>query len=783
MAGRRLLRRPGPAGALQPVRRRARGHAMAVAPRRAGLSSGSEHGDGDACGDRDQRDGRSRGAGQRHRLGCFPLRHPLQRQGGGDPLAVHGAAPRPRGLDAGRRAAGALHARPALRRNLAPLVDPRRRARGRLARVDVRGRGERFHSCGARSGRSHAHRGGRRPAHPPARVLSFVGSSALPGHARDRAAGGEPRYHGRAMTTPSAPSRALAADVDPVRFEVIRNALLAITEEMGATLRRAAYSTNIKTRGDFSCAFFDRELRTIAQAFAQPSHLGSLAHIVPRAIRAYGADRLAPGDGILINDPYLGGVHLNDITLITPVFHADTVFGYVANIAHHVDVGGGAPGSIGVSSEIYQEGLVIPPVRFVKGGQIDPDIFAVIRSNFRGTREISGDFRAQTAANRLGASRIEALVGQHGAATLSHYLDELLRYTERRTRAAFAEFPDGRFAADMLMDGDGVTDQPVKLAAVVTIEGGRLSVDLTGCDEQRKSPTNATSSQTYSGVVYVLKCLIDPDIPVNDGFYRLIDIRTRPGSVVCAQHPAAVAAGWEIAMQLCDLLFRALAPALPDRVVAGTKGCVCNIAFGGVNPATGEYFTYYETIAGGYGATLTTDGMDAVQAHFQNTENAPVEETEANYPVRIVRYELIDDSEGPGRHRGGLGVRRDYAFPGHAPSFSILSDKTKFPPWGLFGGGAARPAKYILNPDTAGARELALGRPSAAVIASRDDTLAALLQRRLGTREFRLYANRDVVGVELGGALKNVMAIATGIADGLGLGENARAALITRGLA
>jgi len=502
------------------------------------------------------------------------------------------------------------------------------------------------------------------------------------------------------------PTRTLAADIDPVRFEVIRNALLAITEEMGATLRRAAYSTNIKTRGDFSCAFFDRELRTIAQAFAQPSHLGSLAHIVPRAITTYGAGRLQPGDGILINDPYLGGVHLNDITLITPVFHDGALLGYVANIAHHVDVGGSAPGSIGVSSEIYQEGLVIPPIRFVKGGQIDPDIFALIRSNFRGTREISGDFRAQTAANRLGAQRIGELVAQHGAATLGHYLEELLRYTERRTRAAFAEFPDGTFSAEMRMDGDGVTEQPVKLTAAVTVDRGRVAVDLTGCDDQRPSPTNATSSQTYSGVVYVLKCLIDPDIPVNDGFYRLIDIRTRPGSVVCAQHPAAVAAGWEIAMQLCDLLFRALAPALPERVVAGTKGCVCNIAFGGVNPSSGEYFTYYETIAGGYGATLTTDGMDAVQAHFQNTENAPVEETEASYPVRIVRYELIENSEGGGRHRGGLGVRRDYTFPGHAPSFSILSDKARFAPWGLFGGQDARPAKYLLNPETPGAREL-----------------------------------------------------------------------------
>jgi N-methylhydantoinase B len=504
---------------------------------------------------------------------------------------------------------------------------------------------------------------------------------------------------------PAMSTRTLASSIDPVKFEVLRNALLATVEEMGATLRRAAYSTNIKTRGDFSCAFFDRELRTIAQAFAQPSHLGSLAHIVPRAIRSYGAENLQPGDGILINDPYLGGVHLNDITLVSPVFRAGRLAGYVANIAHHVDVGGGAPGSIGVSSEIYQEGLVIPPVRFVKAGQIDRDIFALIRSNFRGTREISGDFRAQTAANRLGIQRLEALLARYGEEQFEQYLEELLRYAERRTTAAFARFPDGRFSAEMLMDGDGVTDTPIKLAMTVTVNAGRLSVDLTGCDDQRPSPTNATSSQTYSAIVYVLKCLIDPDIPVNDGFYRLVDIRSRPGSVVCAQHPAAVAAGWEIAMQLCDLMFKALAPALPERVVAGTKGCVCNIAFGGLNPRTQEYFTYYETIAGGYGATLANDGMDAVQAHFQNTENAPIEETEVNYPVRIERYELIDDSEGPGRRRGGLGVRRDYSFPGHAPSFSILSDKAKFAPWGLFGGEAARPAKYVLNPDGE-AREL-----------------------------------------------------------------------------
>jgi N-methylhydantoinase B len=507
--------------------------------------------------------------------------------------------------------------------------------------------------------------------------------------------------------TPNAPAApGLPAGLDPVRFEVIRNALLAITEEMGATLRRAAYSTNIKTRGDFSCAFFDARCRAVAQAFAQPSHLGSLAHIVPKATERYGRDRLAEGDMLLCNDPFTGGVHLNDITLITPVFHEGTLLGYLANIAHHVDVGGGAPGSIGVSSEIYQEGLVIPPVRFVRDGVIDESVFEIIRANFRGVHEISGDFRAQTAANRLGARRLGELVARYGAAELSAYMDGLLDYTERRVRAEFARFPDGRYAAESWMDGDGVRDEPIRFRMTVIVDKGTVTVDLSETDPQRKSPTNATFSQTYSAIVYVLKCLLDPDVPVNDGLYRLVDIRTRPGTIVHARHPAAVAAGWEVAVNLCDLMFKALAPAMPERVAACGKGIICNLAFGGTRPDSGAYFTYYETIAGGYGATGRTDGMDAVQAHFQNTENAPVEETEYHYPVRILRYELIPDSEGAGAHRGGLGVRRDYTFPGWAPSFSILSDRAKFSPWGLFGGGEARKAFYVLNPGGAAPREL-----------------------------------------------------------------------------
>jgi N-methylhydantoinase B len=514
---------------------------------------------------------------------------------------------------------------------------------------------------------------------------------------------------------------ALAHDLDPVTFEVLRHALLAIVEEMGATLRRAAYSTNIKTRGDFSCALFDRHCRVVVQAFAQPSHLGSLTHIVPHAVAKYGSDKLRSGDGLLTNDAYTGGVHLNDITLISPVFAEGELFGFFANIAHHVDVGGRVPGSIGISKDIYEEGLIIPPVRFVKDGVIDENVFALIRGNLKNVHEVAGDFRAQTAANRLGVRRLEELLSRYGRDELERYLLGLMDYTERRVRAAFSGFPHGRYEAESWMDDDGVTDEPVPMRLAVEIGPAGVEVDLTGCPGPRPTSLNATLAQTYAAVVYVLKCLIDPDIAVNDGMYRQVRLRTRENSIVHAAHPTAVAAGWEIAMHLCDLMFRALAQAMPERVMACTKGIVCAVAFGGMNPRTGHYFTYLETIAGGYGATQRTDGMDGVQAHFQNTENAPVEEVEFQYPFRVVRYELIQDSEGAGRHRGGLGIRRDFQFPGLGPVFSILSDRAKAAPWGLFGGDDARPARYVINPDGE-ARQL----PSKVTVTLRPDDIVSV---------------------------------------------------------
>jgi len=485
--------------------------------------------------------------------------------------------------------------------------------------------------------------------------------------------------------------------MDPIKFEVIRNALVEATEEMAISLRRSAYSTNIKTRADFSCAFFDRHLQPVAQAFAQPNHLGSLAELIPKVIRKYGSENLGPGDALLSNHPYLGGVHLNDITLISPVYYDDELFGYVANLAHHVDVGGGAPASVGAFQEVYQEGIIIPPVKLVQAGEIVPDVFQLVLAQIRSKRETSGDFRAQIAANNTGIHRLSALLSRMGSQTVTFYINELLAYTERRTRAEVAKLPQGDFTADGYIDNDGFTDKPVHLVVQVMINDDGVLFDLTKSDPQRRAPVNSTYAQTFSACAYVLKSLIEPDVPINAGFYKLVHIVAPKGTVVNCTPPAPVVGGWETHMRLTDIILKALSPALPDRIPAGTKGMICHAGFGGTNPQTGEYYCFLETLGGGYGGRSNSDGPDAVQTHGQNTENAPVEETEINYPVRILRYQLVDDSEGAGKFRGGLGLRRDYSFDSET-SFTILADRDRWGPWGLFGGMDGCKASYILNP-------------------------------------------------------------------------------------
>ncbi len=486
--------------------------------------------------------------------------------------------------------------------------------------------------------------------------------------------------------------------LDPIRFEVIRGALVSATEEMAATIHRSAYSTNIKTRGDFSCCLLDAKLRVIAQSFSQPVHLGSLTNLVPNAARAYGVDRLQAGDMVIVNDPYLANIHLNDFTVFAPVFVREQLFGFVANLAHHVDVGGAAPASIAVTREIYQEGVRIPPTKLVASGAIVEDVFRLILAQVRSTRETTGDLRAQIAANIAGAKRIVELVEAVGYGEVSRYIDALIDYTRQRTRQELTRLPKGVFHAETALDSDGYGGPPVQLCVTVRIDSDGVVFDFTGSDAQRRAPVNATIGPTYSACAFVLKSLLDPDLPVNAGFYEFVNVIAPKGTVVNAEPPSPAVGAGEVHMRLADLILRALADAIPAAVPAATKGMICHAGFGGIDPRTGEYYCVLETIAGGYGARATTDGPDAVQPHGQNTENAPVEETEAGYPVLILRYELVPDSEGAGRTRGGLGLRRDYMFPDHGPAFSLLADREVNGPWGLAGGLPGKPARYILNP-------------------------------------------------------------------------------------
>ncbi len=482
--------------------------------------------------------------------------------------------------------------------------------------------------------------------------------------------------------------------VDPITFEVVRNALVAATDEMVLALKRSAYSTNIKTRSDFSCAFFDAELRSVAQAFTQPVHLGSMVEQVPHAVRRYGLENLGPGDAIVTNDPHPSGVHLNDVSLISPVFVENELLGYVANLAHHVDVGGGAPASIGAFREVFQEGVIIPPVKVVEAGRIVDDVFRLILAQIRSKHETAGDFRAQFAANVTGVRRIQALAARHERDTLAATMRELLDYTERRVRAEIGALPHGVYEAEGTVDNDGYTDEPVHLRARVEIGADGLRFDTSGSDLQRPAPVNSTYAQTYSACAYALKCLIDPDLPVNDGFYRLFRVDAPEGTVTNCTWPSPVVGGWETQTRLVEVMFRALLPAFPDRLPAGTKGMMCQAGFGSLDLARGSYSCFYEALAGGYGGRLASDGPDAVQAHGQNTENAPIEETELNYPVQITRLSLVEDSDGPGRFRGGLGLRKDFRFE-QPTTFTVLADRDRQGPWGAAGGDAGRVAEYV----------------------------------------------------------------------------------------
>jgi N-methylhydantoinase B len=484
---------------------------------------------------------------------------------------------------------------------------------------------------------------------------------------------------------------------DAVRLEVFKHLFSSVADEMGVVLRRTAYSPNIKERRDFSCALFDASARMIAQAAHIPVHLGAMPLSVQACIDSV---EFEPGDVAIVNDPFRGGTHLPDITLVTPIHLDDgTLVGYAANRAHHADVGGMAPGSMPLSRELYQEGIVIPPLKLVEAGETNQALWAMLLANVRTPDERAGDLRAQLAANHKGSERLRALIARYGLAEATEYMEALLAYSERMTRSLIEALPDGRYEYADRLDNDGVTPDSVEIRVAVTVDGDQATVDFTGSAPQCAGNVNAVYAITLSATYYVFRALIGLDIPSNAGCHAPIHVVAPEGSVVNARHPAAVASGnVETSQRITDVLLGALAQACPERVPAASQGTMNNVTIGGWNPARDEPYAYYETIAGGMGARPGKDGADAIHNHMTNTMNTPVEALEYAYPFRVREYSVRRGSGGDGEFRGGDGVVREVELLSDA-QVTVISERREYPPYGLAGGEPGETGRNVVIRD------------------------------------------------------------------------------------
>ncbi|MEM2894135.1 MAG: hydantoinase B/oxoprolinase family protein [Candidatus Bathyarchaeia archaeon] len=486
-------------------------------------------------------------------------------------------------------------------------------------------------------------------------------------------------------------------EIDPITVEVIKGALIYAAEEMGIVLRNSSYSPNIKERMDFSCTIFDGKRRLAAQAEHIPVHLGSMQLAVQKGLERFRGN-LEDGDMIILNDPYISGTHLPDITLICPIFYKDEIVAYSANKAHHSDVGGKAPGSMaGDSSEIYQEGVIIPPVKFIKKNVVDEEISSIILSNIRTPEIRIGDLRAQMAANILGKRRVLEIIEKYGVETFREVVEEIMNYSERRMKREIGKMPRGSWEAEDYLENTGVSNDKVKIRVKLTVKKSQLIIDYTGTDKQVNGPVNAVLGVTLSGVYYVLRCMTDPDIPMNDGCYRPVKVLVPEGTLMNPIPPAPVAGGnVETSQRNVDVLLKAFAQALPERVCAACQGTMNNVAVGGINPENGKPWTFYETIAGGYGGRKGLDGIDAIHSHMTNTMNTPIEAIETTYPIRFLKYELREDSGGPGKWRGGVGLERSWMLLAPSATLSILAERTEIPPWGLCNGKPGATGEFYI---------------------------------------------------------------------------------------
>lgn len=488
---------------------------------------------------------------------------------------------------------------------------------------------------------------------------------------------------------------------DPVELAVFKSVTHSIAEEMGAALRRTSFSPNIKERRDYSCAVFDGAGQVIAMGDHMPVHLGSMPMSVQAVI---GSIALGPGDVAILNDPYAGGTHLPDITMVLGVFapgKLEAPLLYVAVRAHHADVGGLYPGSMGLCREIYQEGLRIPPIRIVERGQLNASLLAMILHNVRTPEEREGDLMSQIGACRVGELRLQELIEKYGAEAIGQLSVDLMDYTERLMRAELAQVESGEFVAEDFLDSDGFSDDPVKIRVAITLDQAARSavVNFAGSSRQVASSVNAVYAITYSAVYYVMRCLLPEDAPATAGLMRPVEVLTERGSIVDAELPAPVAGGnVETSQRIVDVLLRALAQAMPARIPAASSGTMNNLTIGGVDTRTARPFAYYETIAGGMGARPNADGVSGIHTHMTNSLNTPVEALEYAYPFRVRRYSYRTGSGGAGQYRGGDGIVREIELLDPA-KVTLLTDRRVFAPYGLAGGEPGALGRSLLIRD------------------------------------------------------------------------------------
>lgn len=480
--------------------------------------------------------------------------------------------------------------------------------------------------------------------------------------------------------------------MDAIELSLFASRIEAVCEEMGAVLKRSAFSPNIRDRLDFSCAVFDAAGDLCAQAAHIPVHLGSMAFAMRGIV---GRLAWAPGDMVVVNDPYLGGTHLPDVTVIAPLFLDGELLGFVANRAHHANIGAAAPGSMPLSSSLDEEGLVLPPTHLVRGGRLDEALLARIVAATGNATAVRGDFAAQVSANRAGLARLGELVHGLGGEAYRAALAALNAYAERLARSALAAIPDGDYRFTDYLDDDGQGNLDLPIAVTVRARGGAVEVDFTGTAAQTAGNVNCPLSVAAAGVYYVFRCLMPAQTPACAGAFRPVRLSAPEGSLLNARRPAAVAAGnVETSTRVVDAVCGALVQALPQRIPAASHGSMNNLAMG--SRAAERSWDYYETMGGGMGAGARGGGLSAVQTHMTNTLNTPIEVVEMAFPLRVERYAVRRGSGGAGRHAGGDGLVREFCF--LAPArVTLLTERRRRAPWGLAGGAAGACGENRLN--------------------------------------------------------------------------------------